>query len=98
MYDIYSLMNAEREEDQQKEGLIEPIPVNYLVGTKSCIPENIIGYFESYHKGQDPQDVIDNGFPCTLVSVLEGQEIGQYECIWNIKKFEAALDKRFQLI
>jgi hypothetical protein len=96
MYDVYSAINAEQEEDKQhkEEGIIQPIAIDYLVGVKVVLPETILGWVECYHKGQDPDDVIENGFPCTVITVSENQDTAQYECVWPLKKFEAELNKK----
>ena len=95
MYDLYSMINAENQEDKNaKDGNIEPIQVEFVDGLKSCRPENILSWTESYHKGQSMEEVMEDGFPITVVNVSEGLGIAQYECLWNLEEFEKQLDLR----
>ena len=98
-YDVYSMINVEMQEDKQavaNEGMVEPIPIEYLVVEKACRPENIIAYMQSWNKGQDLEEVEKVGLPCTTVTIQEGEEVAAYECIWNIRKFEDKLNERMR--
>lgn len=99
MYDLYSMMNAENQEDKNaQDGHIEPIQVEFVDGLKVCRPENILSWSQSYHKGQSIEEVTNEGFPITVVNILESLGISQYECIWSLDEFERQLDKRMSNI
>lgn len=99
VYDLYSLMNVEVEEDKMahaNQGLLEPIPVAFSLAEKACIPEDIIAYVQGANKGQTLEDVEKEGFQCTVITIREGEETAVYECLWPIKKFEEKLNERMQ--
>ena len=96
MYDLYSMLNAENEEDKKsiEDGYIEPIQVQYATGYKVCRPENKMSWNQSYHKGQSIEEVEEVGFPTTVVNIQENMETFQLECLWDILTFEKELNKR----
>jgi len=95
MYDVYSMMNAEIQEDKQveTEGVIAPKHVDSTSTLKQCRPESIIGWIEAGDRGQSVQELEEEGFNRSIITVLEGQDRVQYECLWTKAKFEEKLNK-----
>jgi hypothetical protein len=95
MFDLYSLMNAEMEEEKvsNREGVLKPIESDYIVGFKLVKPEDIISWGDTYSKSETMEDIVQTGFTSTAVVVKENLEIAIYECVWKRKEFEERLDK-----
>lgn len=99
IYDPYSMANIELEEEEgfKAVGVLSSKPVDYVAGIKLCKAEDIIGMIESYHKGQSIEDIVENGFPCSVITIKENQEINSYECVWTLKEFIKKLNEHMKL-
>jgi len=98
MYDFYSMINAEIQEDKQEktENFVQPVHVDWATTIKVCRPESIVGWVESADREQDVSAIVEEGLNRTVVDVLENREIKSYECLWDRKRFETELDKRMK--
>jgi len=92
IYDSYSMYNAEKQEDElEKEGKdLVAVPVDYIVGVKALRLSQIKHYMDVYSRDSVIAEVIENGFPCTLVIDTDDNP---YECNWPRKEFKARLNK-----
>lgn len=91
IYDGHSMYKAEKEEEKQELAgqLIDPVHVDFAVGYKTLKHNSIRGWMESYTTEQGLDYVMEQGFPCTLVTTKEDET---YLCNWTMAEFEEALD------
>lgn len=96
IYDGYSALTAEKEEDKISEetGEYSPVPVSFTVGVKAIPLDAISGWMDVYTKEHTLEEVDAHGFPHTLVST----EHGDYLCTWKRKYFEEKLNKFVQTL
>lgn len=92
MYDVDSMINVAIKEDKaiEKGEQVVSTPVNFAIGQKAIYTKDIKTYGESYANEHTLEDAISQGFPITVVYTYQGDE---YQCSWNLKKFEEELDK-----
>ena len=77
-------------------GTVKPVHVDWAVSVKVCRPENILGWVECADKSFSIEDILENGFNRTVVTIMEGKETADYECVWERKKFEERFNKRME--
>jgi hypothetical protein len=60
---------------------------------KAYNPYSMINAALEEEKGLAKGDVVENGFTCSVISILEGDEVEMYECVWTTKRFLKELDE-----
>ena len=87
IYDPYELERAVKQEEMTDSKADEP---GYAVGVKKLKYTDITGWYDVYTRELDLDEILNNGFPCTLVQT---KDEGDYLCNWERKRFEDELNK-----
>lgn len=89
LYDAFALDRAARKEEEDDE-ILSALPVAYAIGAARVPLNEIQGWYEHWVRGRTIDDILRDGFDCTRVLT---KTLGEYNCSWNIKKFEQKMDE-----
>lgn len=91
---VYDSVSIKRNMKREMEGTADPdtIEIPDWVEGHAKLPywclDNLY-YCDTFTLGRQPEDVAKEGFDMTYIG---SSEFGEFECVWNMKRFESALN------
>lgn len=92
IYNEYNIEEIDKKEKQQEErtGILTPLPLDFVVGVKAVKIEDIIDYGEMLDKEHIGKE-LQGKLPHTVVLTSNGE----FLCTWDRPKFEEELNKAY---
>lgn len=86
---VKTMIKEEKDFDRDAENA-QPIESDWVVGIASVLPENILGWSDSFSKMVNVEQVEKEGFDLLIV---ETKNQGEMMCTWKREKFKKKLNE-----